>query len=151
MNPIAEQEMPVFEDSPAEIETANEQVRVDVKTAKEELELDYSYFPFLFEIPKNIPYQELTDEEVLTLADKAGTFDFLNDRGEDIYNPSEVIEVRNIPLAQIKKEVLSLLSDGKTKYIDEIAEKLNLDFIDVTDAFNQLQEEGKLFIDENKL
>ncbi len=149
MNPIVEQKMPVFENSPAEIETVNEQGRVEVKTAKDEM--DYSYFPFLFEIPKNIPYQELTDEEVLTLADKAGTFDFLNDRGEDIYNPSEVIEVRNIPLAQIKKEVLSLLSDGKTKYIDEIAEELNLDFIDVTDAFNQLQEEGKLFIDENKL
>lgn len=89
MNPIAEQKMPVFENSPAEIETANEQGRVEVKTAKEELEMDYSYFPFLFEIPQNIPYQELTDEEVLTLADKAGTFDFLNAPEEDIYNPSD--------------------------------------------------------------
>ncbi len=89
MNPIAEQKMPVFEDSPADIETANEQGRVEVKTAKEELEQDYSYFPFLFEIPQNMSYRELTDEEVLTLADKAGTFDFLNDPEEDIYNPSD--------------------------------------------------------------
>lgn len=89
MNPIAEQKMPVFEDRPAEIETANEQGRVEVKTAEEELELDYSYFPFLFEIPRNILYQELTDEEVLTLADKTGTFDFLNAPEEDIYNPSD--------------------------------------------------------------
>ncbi len=89
MNPIAEQKMPVFEDSPAEIETANEQGRVEVKTAKEELELDYSYFSFLFEITQNISYQELTDEEILTLAEKAGTFDFLNAPEEDIYNPSD--------------------------------------------------------------
>ncbi len=149
MSPIVEQKMPAFEDSPAETKTANEQGRVEVETVKEEL--DYSYYPFLFEISQEISNKELTDEEVLTLADKAGTFDFLNAPEEDIYNAPEVIEVRNIPLAQIKKEVLSLLSDGKTKYIDEIAEELNLDFMDVIDAFNQLQEEGKLFIDENKL
>ncbi|MBS1258669.1 MAG: hypothetical protein MAG551_01730 [Candidatus Scalindua arabica] len=89
MNPIAEQKMPVFENSPAETETANEQSRVEVKADKEELDMDYSYFPFLFEIPQNIPYQELTDEEILTLADKAGTFGFLNTPEEDIYNPSE--------------------------------------------------------------
>ena len=63
----------------------------------------------------------------------------------------EVTEVRDISISQIKKEMLSLLSDGKTRYIDEIAEELNLDFIDVMEAFNQLQEEEKLFIDENKL
>jgi hypothetical protein len=89
MNPIAEQKMPVFEDIPAEIETANEQGRVEVKTAKEEPGQDYSYFSFLVEIPQNISYQELTDEEVLTLAEKAGTFDFLNAPEEDIYNPSD--------------------------------------------------------------
>ena len=89
MNQIAEQEMPVFKDSPAEIETANEVGPVEVKTAKEELELDYSYFSFLLEIPQILTHQELTDEEVLTLADKAGTFDFLNDPGEDIYNPAD--------------------------------------------------------------
>ena len=85
--------MPVFEDSPADIETANKQSRVEVKTVKEELVLDYSYFPFLFEITQNISYQELTDEEVLTLSDKTGTFDFLNDLGEDIYNPSVVTPI----------------------------------------------------------
>jgi hypothetical protein len=89
MSPIIEQKMPTFEDSPAEIETANEQGRVEVETAKEELELDYSYYPFLFEISQEISHKELTDEEVLTLADKAGTFDFLNAPEEDIYNPSD--------------------------------------------------------------
>ncbi len=89
MSQIAEQKMPVFEDSPAEIETTNEQIRVEIDTANQELELDYAYYPFLFEISQYISYQELTDEEVLTLADKAGTFDFLNDPEEDIYNPSD--------------------------------------------------------------
>ena len=89
MNQIAEEKMPIFEDSPAEVKTSNEQDYVEVKTTKEKSDLDYSYFPFLFEIPQNIPYQELTDEEVLTLADKAGTFDFLNAPEEDIYNPSD--------------------------------------------------------------
>ncbi len=89
MNPIAEQKMPVFEDSPAKIETANEQVRVEIGTANQEPKLDYTYSSFLFEISQYISYQELTDEEVLTLADKTGTFDFLNAPGEDIYKPSD--------------------------------------------------------------
>ncbi len=89
MSLIAEQEMPVFGDSPAEIEMANEQISVEAKTITEDMGLDYSYFQFLRIIPQILSYQELTDEEVLTLADKAGTFDFLNDPGEDIYNPSD--------------------------------------------------------------
>lgn len=91
MNPIAEQEMPVFEDYPAEIETANEQERVDEETAQEEPEMDYSYVQFVCEVPRilNIPFQELTDEEIITLAEKAGTFDFLKEPDEDIYSPSD--------------------------------------------------------------
>ncbi|MGR3174958.1 MAG: hypothetical protein ACUZ8N_10195 [Candidatus Scalindua sp.] len=59
-----------------------------------------------------------------------------------------VIEVRDIPIEKIKEEMLSLLSDGKTIWADEIAEQLNLDMRDVVKAFKQLQEEGKLFIDD---
>lgn len=33
--------------------------------------------------------QELTDEEVLVLAVKAGTFDFLDNPGEDIYSVND--------------------------------------------------------------
>jgi hypothetical protein len=36
-----------------------------------------------------IPYQELTDEEIITLAEKSGSFDFLYDPEEDIYSPSD--------------------------------------------------------------
>ena len=89
MSPIAEKKMSVFENSPAEIETANEQVRVEIETANQEMELDYAYYPFLFENSQYISFQELTYGEVLTLADKAGTFDFLNAPGEDIYKPSD--------------------------------------------------------------
>lgn len=63
----------------------------------------------------------------------------------------EVIEVRNISIDQIKEEMLLLQADGETRYADEIAEMLKLDVIDVIDAFNLLQEEGKLFIDNDKL
>ncbi len=89
MSPIAEQKMSTFKKGIAEIETANEQVRVEIETANQEQKLDYAYYQFLFEISQYISYQELTDEEVLTLADKAGTFDFLNAPGEDIYKPSD--------------------------------------------------------------
>ncbi len=85
MSPIAEQEMLTFEKGPLEIKTANKEVCAEEETAKKVPELDYAYF----EISQNIPYRELTDEEVLTLADKAGTFDFLNAPEEDIYNPSD--------------------------------------------------------------
>lgn len=60
----------------------------------------------------------------------------------------DVIEVRDIPIEEIKEEMLSLLSDGKTIWADEIADQLNLDTRDVMKAFKQLQEEGKLFIDD---
>lgn len=73
---------------------------------------------------------------------------------EDFYESCEqedVIELRDIPIEQIKEEMLSLLSDGITRYADEIAAELRLDIMDVIEAFNQLQEEGKLFVDKNKL
>lgn len=64
---------------------------------------------------------------------------------------AEIIEIREIPLEQVKKEMIKLLSDGKTRYADEISAELKLDIKDVTEAFEQLQKEGKLFIDESKL
>lgn len=63
----------------------------------------------------------------------------------------EVIEIRNIPLQQIKNEMLSLLTDKKTRYADDIAAELKLDIKDVIEAFKQLQKEGKLFVDEASL
>lgn len=63
----------------------------------------------------------------------------------------EVIEIRDIPIDQIKEEMLALMKDGKTRYADEIAAELNLDIKDVIEAFKQLQNEGKLFVDETKL
>lgn len=63
----------------------------------------------------------------------------------------DVIELRDVPVEQIKEEMLSLQADGETRYADEIAEILKLDVIDVIEAFSQLQEEGKLFVDDDKL
>lgn len=63
----------------------------------------------------------------------------------------DVIEVRDISMEQTKKEMLSLLSDGKTRYADEIATELKLDIRDVIEAFKQLHKEGKLSVDEDKL
>lgn len=64
---------------------------------------------------------------------------------------AEVIEVREISLEQIKKEMVALLADGKTRYADEIANELKVDIRDVVEAFKQLKAEGKLFIDDSKL
>lgn len=72
----------------------------------------------------------------------------------DLKEPTEEIEVteiRHISIDQIKQEMLSLQADGKTRYADEIAGILGLDIIDVIEAFSQLQEEGKLFVDNDKL
>ncbi len=60
------------------------------------------------------------------------------------------IEIRNIPIEAIKAEMLDLLSDGKMKWASEIAEHLNLDIIEVVEAFKQLQAEGRLFVDEKE-
>ncbi len=68
-----------------------------------------------------------------------------------ISEEAEIIEIREIPLEQVKKEMLTLLADGKTRYADEIASELKLDIRDVIEAFKQLKAEGKLFIDGNKL
>ena len=89
MSPITEPEMAVFEDNPAEIKTANEQCFADIEIANERLDLDYSYFSFVLEVYQNLSYPELTDDEILTIADQAGTFEFLNDPEEDIYSPSD--------------------------------------------------------------
>ena len=63
----------------------------------------------------------------------------------------DVIELRDIPMEQIKAEMLDLQSDGKTRWADEIAEILELDVMDVVEAFNQLQEEGRLFVDNDRI
>lgn len=70
---------------------------------------------------------------------------------QQINASGEIVEVKSIPIEQIKEEMIELLSDKKTRYADEIADELNLDIKDVIEAFDQLQKEGKLFIDGNKI
>jgi len=51
--------------------------------------LKVNYFQFFVTFPPpaaDIPTAELSDSELLSIADKAGTFDFLNSPEEDIYN-----------------------------------------------------------------
>lgn len=62
---------------------------IEAETAEEGPSLKHSYYRLTVELPQVILFQELTDEEILTLADKAGTFDFLYSPEEDIYNPSD--------------------------------------------------------------
>lgn len=78
MSQIVESEMRTYTQGPREAETA-----------KEGTELKCFYIRFLVELPQVISDLELTDEEILTLADKTGTFDFLYYPEEDIYNPSD--------------------------------------------------------------
>ena len=79
MSQIVEQEMKIFKEGDAEVETT-----------KEGTELKYSFFSFVANCkPHVFPYQEITDEELIALAEKSGTFDFLCDSEEDIYRPSD--------------------------------------------------------------
>ena len=61
----------------------------DAETAKESPGFKCSYYKFIVDTPLPYSLEELTDEEVLSLAEKAGTFDFLDAPEEDIYNPSD--------------------------------------------------------------
>lgn len=64
---------------------------------------------------------------------------------------SEIIEIRDIPLDKVKEEMLLLMSDGKTRYFDEIATELKVDVQSVVEAFQQLNAEGKLFASGDKI
>lgn len=61
----------------------------DTETAKESPELKCTYYRFIVDASRPTSSEELTDKEVLALAEKTGTFDFLNTPDEDIYNPSD--------------------------------------------------------------
>ena len=78
MSPITESEMQTFKKGSLKIETA-----------KEGPGLKCSYYRFIVDSPLPFSFEELTDEEVLTLAEKTGTFNFLHAPDEDIYNPSD--------------------------------------------------------------
>ena len=79
MSPVIEQEMTVIKDGDTEVETS-----------KDGPELKCYFYSFTANLhPLIIPCQELTDEEIVTLADKSGSFDFLYDPEEDIYSPSD--------------------------------------------------------------
>ncbi len=78
MTAIAEPGMITFEEGSKEQETA-----------KEGPTLKCTYYTFFIGFSQMTPYEELTDEEILTLAEKAGTFDFLYEPEEDIYDPSD--------------------------------------------------------------
>lgn len=62
---------------------------VEQETYKEGPDLRCTYYRFLIELPQTVLYQELSDEEILTLAEKTGTFDFLYGQEEDIYDSSD--------------------------------------------------------------
>ena len=79
MSLIAEQEMKIFKQGDAQVETS-----------KEGPELKCYFYQFTANLhPLIIPCQELTDEEIITLAEKSGSFDFLYDPEEDIYSLSD--------------------------------------------------------------
>ncbi len=60
------------------------------KPLKEYPELKCYFYQFTADLhPVIVPCQELSDEEIVTLAEKSGSFDFLYDPEEDIYSPSD--------------------------------------------------------------
>ncbi len=63
----------------------------------------------------------------------------------------EIIEIKEFPREVLKKKILEIMSDGKTRWIDEISTKLSADFIDVLKAFKELEAEDKLFIDSDMM
>lgn len=63
----------------------------------------------------------------------------------------DIINIREISLVHAKDEMVRLLSDGKTRHFDEIAEVLKLDIQIVVKAFKELSDEGRLFVDENSI
>lgn len=79
MSLVVEQEMKVFKKGSAEVETS-----------KEGPELKCYFYHFTVDLhPVITPCQELTDEEIVTLAEKSGSFDFLYEPEEDIYSSSD--------------------------------------------------------------
>jgi len=79
MSLVAEQKMKIFKKGDAEAETS-----------KEGPELKCYFYLYTVNLhPVLTPYQELSDDEIITLAEKSGSFDFLNDPEEDIYSPSD--------------------------------------------------------------
>jgi hypothetical protein len=57
-------------------------------------------------------------------------------------NSENIIEVRDIPIEQVKQEVLDLVNKKGKMYYSEIADELNLYILDVINACEQLEQEG---------
>jgi hypothetical protein len=66
---------------------------LDTETAKEGPDLKCTYYRFIVDASLPTSSEELTDKEALVLAEKTGTFDFLNAPDEDIYNPLDGIPI----------------------------------------------------------
>ena len=52
-------------------------------------EWGYTYFEMLFQFPSGDLFSEATDEELLRLIEKSGTFSFWENPEEDIYTPQD--------------------------------------------------------------
>lgn len=54
------------------------------------------------------------------------------------------------PEFALADKILKLMDDGKTRYMDEIADELNVSFAVVVEVVNVLREQDKLFVDTDK-
>jgi predicted transcriptional regulator len=63
----------------------------------------------------------------------------------------KTIEIRDFPKEVLKRKMLDLMSDGKTRWGNEIATKLGVDIKAVINAFKELESENKLFIDTDMM
>lgn len=61
----------------------------------------------------------------------------------------KIIEIKEFPREVLKRKMLDLMNDGKTRWADEIATKLEADIVAVIEAFRELEVENKLFIDSD--
>ncbi len=56
----------------------------------------------------------------------------------------------NSPLFGLADKILDLMNDGKTRYVDQIAERLDVDFMEALEVCGVLLEQGKLYQDIEK-
>lgn len=70
---------------------------------------------------------------------------------EDRLPEEKVIVLREMSREQAQDEIIQLFSSGKTLYYSDIAEELQLDLELVVDICRELQENGKIEVDENTL
>ena len=71
-------------------------------------------------------------------------FDALEQRLDAIEDQSDVVELRELSGDQLRDEIKDLMSDGQTRYEDEIADELRVDVLEVLGVLCDMKEAGEV-------